>query len=170
MKLVTKESQKVSEWTGGTTSELLIFPENSTVSKQNFDYRISTAKVLVEKSEFTSFPNFNRKLAILEGKLKIQHNHSDWYTLNKGEQAEFKGEWITRSEGQVVDFNVIYKDCFTVEVESVPVLNLIDLNTLNVLVGIYCVKGSLQIDDVLLNVGDFIQVNSYAIPYQKLRL
>jgi hypothetical protein len=103
----------------------------------------------------------NRKLAILEGKLRIQHNHSDWYTLNAGEQTEFKGGWVTRSEGQVVDFNVIYKDCFTVEVESMPEINLIDLNTSNVLVGIYCVKGSLQIDNILLNVGDFIQVNGF---------
>lgn len=161
MKLVSKVNQKISSWTGGTTTELLIFPENSSVSEQNFDYRISTAKVLVEKSEFTSFPMHNRKLAILEGKLRIQHNHSDWYTLNAGEQTEFKGEWETRSEGQVVDFNVIYKDCFTVEAECVPELNLIDLNTLNVLVGIYCVKGSLQIDNILLNVGDFVQVNRF---------
>lgn len=161
MKLVTKEYQKVSEWTGGTTTELLIYPDNTSVSEQNFEYRISTAKVLLEKSEFTSFPNFKRKLAILEGKLRIQHNHSDWYTLNAGEQTEFKGEWVTHSEGQVVDFNVIYKDCFAVELESVPELNLIDLNTSNVLVGIYCVKGSLQVDDILLNVGDFIQVNGF---------
>jgi environmental stress-induced protein Ves len=161
MKLVSKVNQKISSWTGGTTTELLIFPENSSVSEQNFDYRISTAKVLVEKSEFTSFPMHNRKLAILEGKLRIQHNHSDWYTLNAGEQTEFKGEWVTHSEGQVVDFNVIYKDCFAVELESVPELNLIDLNTSNLLVGVYCVKGSLQVDDILLNVGDFIQVNRF---------
>ena len=91
MKLVSKVNQKTSSWTGGTTTELLIFPENSSVSEQNFDFRISTAKVLVEKSEFTIFPKHNRKLAILEGKLKIQHNQSDWYTLNAGEQTEFKG-------------------------------------------------------------------------------
>ena len=161
MKLVSKVNQKISSWTGGATTELLIFPENSSVSEQNFDYRISTAKVLVENSEFTSFPMHNRKLAILEGKLRIQHNQSDWYTLNTGEQTEFKGGWVTRSEGQVVDFNVIYKDCFTVEVESMPEISLIDLNTSNVLVGIYCVKGSLQIDNILLNVGDFIQVNGF---------
>jgi environmental stress-induced protein Ves len=161
MKLILKQQQKVSEWSGGTTTELLISPINATVGEQNFDFRISTAKVLVEKSEFTTYPSYNRKLAILEGKLRIQHNQSDWYTLNKGEQTEFKGEWETRSEGQVVDFNVIYKDCFTVEVESVPELNLIDLNTSNVLIWIYCVKGSLQIDNILLNVGDFIQVNGF---------
>ena len=161
MNLVTKQQQKVSEWSGGTTTELLISPINATIGEQNFEFRISTAKVLVEKSEFTSFPMHNRKLAILEGKLRIQHNQSDWYTLNTGEQTEFKGEWVTHSEGQVVDFNVIYKDCFAVELESVPELNLIDLNTSNVLVGIYCVKGSLQVDDILLNVGDFIQVNGF---------
>jgi len=163
MKLVTKECQKVSEWTGGTTSELLIFPENSTVSKQNFDYRISTAKVLVEKSEFTSFPNFNRKLAILEGKLKIQHNHSDWYTLNKGEQAEFKGEWITRSEGQVVDFNVIYSNEYQVELDFVSQINCVPKMDEIELFGVYCVNGMGRLNGVAFHESDFVCVQEVGL-------
>ena len=156
MKLVSKVNQKISSWTGGTTTELLIFPENSSVSEQNFDYRISTAKVLVEKSEFTSFPNFNRKLAILEGKLKIQHNQSDWYFLESGEQTEFSGDWKTRSEGQVVDFNVIYNDNYRVNMDFVNPLNGISYTEDIELLGFYCTNGMGRVHGEAFQVGDFI--------------
>ena len=159
MKLIPKQDQKVSKWTGGTTAELLIFPKNATVSEQNFDYRISTAKVLSEKSEFTSFPKFNRKLAILEGKLKIQHNQSEWYVLEAGKQSEFKGEWETRSEGQVVDFNVIYSCEYGVEVTFINQLVLGDFNQGCEVVGIYCLSGSGNINDFHFQHGDFINAN-----------
>jgi environmental stress-induced protein Ves len=163
MKLVSKEFQKVSKWTGGTTTELLIFPANAEVSKQNFDYRISTAHVLVEKSEFTSFPSFNRKLAILEGKLKIQHNQSKWYELGVGEQSEFKGDWETRSEGQVVDFNVIYSDKYQTSIFWLTQLKEDDFNNGKEVVGIYCLNGTIQINDILLEKGDFINANGEVV-------
>ena len=159
MILVSKVNQKVSNWTGGTTTELLIFPENSSVSEQNFEYRISTARVLAEKSEFTCFPKFNRKLAILEGKLKIQHNQSDWYLLKSGEQTEFKGVWETRSEGQVVDFNVIYSNKYSSSIDWADHLTLADFNQGNEVIGIYCLNGTIQINDFLLEKGDFINAN-----------
>jgi environmental stress-induced protein Ves len=163
MKLVTKECQKVSEWTGGTTSELLIFPENSTVSKQNFDYRISTAKVLVEKSEFTSFPNFNRKLAILEGKLKIQHNQSAWYFLESGDQTEFSGDWKTKSEGQVVDFNVIYSDEYQVELDFVSQINCLPKMDEIELFGVYCINGMGRLNGIVFHKGDFVSVQEVGL-------
>ncbi len=156
MKLVSKVNQKISSWTGGTTTELLIFPENSSVSEQNFDYRISTAKVLVEKSEFTSFPNFNRKLAILEGKLKIQHNQSEWYFLEIGDQTEFSGDWKTRSEGQVVDFNVIYNDHYLVDMHFVNLLNGVSYTENIELLGFYCTNGMGRIHGKAFQVGDFV--------------
>ncbi len=159
MKLIPKKAQKVSSWTGGTTTELIIFPENSSVAEQNFDYRISTAQVLAEKSEFTFFPNYERKLAILDGKLMVQHNQSEWYQLNSGEQTEFKGVWETRSEGQVVDFNVIYNDKYHSTINWVNHLSLTDFNQGNEVIGIYCLNGAIQLNDILLEKGDFINAN-----------
>ena len=158
MKLVSKVNQKISSWTGGTTTELLIFPENSSVLEQNFEYRISTAHVLLEKSEFTSFPSFKRKLAILEGKLKVQHNHNAWYSLESGEQTEFSGDWKTRSEGQVVDFNVIYKGNYQVEVDFIDEVNGVDYTEDIELFGFYCINGMGRLNGEVFQVGDFICV------------
>jgi len=158
MKLVTKQQQKVSSWSGGTTTELYISPANATVSEQNFDYRISTAKVLVEKSEFTSFPNFNRKLAILEGNLKIQHNQSAWCFLEAGDQIEFSGDWETRSEGQVIDFNVIFKNTFQVEVGFMDQLHSVVYAKDSEFLGLYCIRGKGRMNDVAFGLGDFICV------------
>ena len=163
MKLVPKESQKVSEWTGGTTTELLIFPENSTVSEQNFEYRISTAKVLAEKSEFTLFPNHARKLAILEGKLKIQHNQSAWYFLESGDQNTFSGDWKTRSEGQVVDFNVIYSDEYQVEMDFVSQIHCMPKMDEIELFGVYCINGMGRLNGISIHEGDFVCVQEVGL-------
>ena len=132
--------------------------QKNKVSEQNFEYRISTAKVLLEKSEFTSFPNFKRKLAILEGKLKIQHNHNAWYSLESGEQTDFSGDWKTRSEGQVVDFNVIYKDNYQVEIEFINQVYGVDYTENIDLLGFYCINGMGSFNGEVFHIGDFIHV------------
>lgn len=156
MNLIPKEYHKVSNWSGGTTTELFIFPANATVSEQNFDYRISTAQVRVEKSEFTLFPGYHRKLAILEGKLNIQHNQEAQYVLKEGDQTSFEGNYLTCGEGQVVDFNVIYKDEYTVEIRFINDLQESVFMEGNELIGFYCVNGSVQWDEKKMSTGDFI--------------
>ncbi len=54
MELVTHNQQKISTWSGGTTTELFIYPEVAEYSERNFDFRISTATVEVEESNFYS--------------------------------------------------------------------------------------------------------------------
>lgn len=51
---VSKEDYPVSNWSGGKTTQLFIYPENSEYAKRNFLFRISSATVDCERSEFTS--------------------------------------------------------------------------------------------------------------------
>jgi environmental stress-induced protein Ves len=44
--------QIVSQWSGGTTTQLYLQPEDSVFSDRNFDLRISTAKIEQELSEW----------------------------------------------------------------------------------------------------------------------
>ena len=106
-KIVTSENLKSSTWSGGRTTELFIFPTGANYKKKNFDFRLSTATVEVEQSEFTSLPNISRKLMILDGKIILSHKNRDSKEMNKFDMASFEGDWETSSVGKCTDFNLM---------------------------------------------------------------
>jgi len=96
-----------NQWSGGTTTQLAIFPKNAEYKERNFLFRISTATVDAEESTFTQLPGVSRKLMILNGEIKIEHKDHHSKTLKKFEQDEFSGNWDTKSFGKATDFNVM---------------------------------------------------------------
>ena len=138
---------------------MFIYPETANVAEKNFDFRISTANVLVENCEFTFFSGYHRKLAILEGKLKVKHNEGDWLVVNENEQIDFEGDWKTVSEGKVVDFNVIYNRNYKVAMDFVLDIKDTVLAIDNEVVAYYCVKGRGVINSIPFEEGSFILVD-----------
>lgn len=105
--IIRSENFKSSVWKGGTTTELFIFPPTANYQQRNFDFRISTANVEVEKSEFTSLPGISRKLMVLDGGIFINHEKHHSKQLNKFDVDEFEGDWKTTSVGKCTDFNLM---------------------------------------------------------------
>ena len=58
---------KTTEWSGGSTTELFIYPPTSNYESRNFDFRISSATVEIEQSNFTKLPEISRQLMVLKG-------------------------------------------------------------------------------------------------------
>lgn len=110
IKIIRKNGQKTTTWSGGTTTQLYIYPEDSVYSELNFKYRISSAMVLVEESTFTHLPGINRKIMILDGELLLKHE--DEYSINlcRFEKDSFRGDFNTKSYGKVRDFNLMTND------------------------------------------------------------
>ncbi len=106
---IKKEQQKVSTWSGGTTREIYIYPEGSNYITREFDFRLSTATVECETSNFTPLPEVHRHLMILEGTLELTHVGHYQKTLNPFDCDEFEGNWETSSIGKVIDFNLMLK-------------------------------------------------------------
>ena len=103
---------KKTNWSGGTTSELFIYPTGTEFKSGDYLLRLSIATVEVEESTFTSLPDVNRTLMVLEGTLKLNHEGHHETTLNPLEFDNFKGDWNTKSWGKVTDFNLMTKrDC-----------------------------------------------------------
>lgn len=105
----TKEDFLTSHWSGGTTTQLYIHPEGSSLSERNFDLRISTATIEIEESEFTALPGYDRILMVLDGELLIEHIGRYSISLGSLKKDSFQGAWETRSKGKAIDFNLIYK-------------------------------------------------------------
>jgi uncharacterized protein len=105
--IITSESFKQVCWSGGTTTELFIFPLEADYQQRNFQFRLSTATVEKEKSVFTLLSGISRKLMVLDGNITV--NHEDHYSrqLKKFDVDEFEGDWKTSSIGKCTDFNLM---------------------------------------------------------------
>ncbi|MCK5028254.1 MAG: HutD family protein [Bacteroidales bacterium] len=112
-----------NKWSGGTTTQLAIYPKDADYKKLNFQFRISTATVEVEESTFTKLPGIYRKLMILDGEIRIEHKDRYTQTLKKFEQDSFEGNWNTKSFGKAVDFNLMTKGNTKGEIESLIIKN-----------------------------------------------
>jgi environmental stress-induced protein Ves len=98
------------KWSGGDSTELFIFPENSDYKKMNFQFRLSTATVEVEESIFTPLESVSRKLMVLEGKMDLEHENHHKSSLGKFDVDEFDGGWQTSSKGKCIDFNLMLRE------------------------------------------------------------
>ena len=96
-----------STWSGGSSTQLYIFPTNASYAERDFELRISTAKVEVRESTFTALPSVHRKLMILEGEISITHEGQYSKHLKPFDVDTFSGDWKTTAMGTCTDFNVM---------------------------------------------------------------
>lgn len=100
-------NQQSSRWSGGSTTELAIFPPGASYAAHDFAWRISTASVDATESTFTALPGFQRQLMVLEGKMHLNHQGHHHVTLHPLEQDRFCGSWITHCQGKGRDYNLM---------------------------------------------------------------
>lgn len=100
-------SFQVKKWVGGTTKELFIFPPEARYPDLNFDFRINTATVEIDESEFSRLPGVSRKLMVLSGATTLIHENHHSRKLTRFETDSFEGDWKTTSQGQCTDFNLM---------------------------------------------------------------
>lgn len=100
----------VSTWKGGTTTQLCIVPIDASLQERNFDIRISSATIDLDRSEFSDFTGYRRYLMKLEGDIRLLID--DKRIIIKDDEAfEFMGDEkvISISKEPSRDFNVIIK-------------------------------------------------------------
>ncbi|MBK6524261.1 MAG: HutD family protein [Crocinitomicaceae bacterium] len=110
MQIIQFETLKTAEWSGGTTTELFIFPKSASYKKMDFDFRISTATIEIEQSTFTPLPGVKRTLMVLNGTLELDHKDQHSTILEAFEKDNFLGDWETTSGGIAEDFNLMIRN------------------------------------------------------------
>ena len=108
-KLLKMIDHKTTEWSGGKTSEIFIWPKDGSYSTREFDWRLSSATVEVPESDFTSLEGFDRYITVLEGELNLSHEDGVDHLINGNKVYGFNGGAKTHSFGKAIDFNLIYK-------------------------------------------------------------
>ncbi len=172
IELIRKKELQVSKWSGGTTTQLAIYPKDAVYSERNFRWRLSSAKVEVMESTFTQLPNINRIIMIIEGELKLEHEGQHKCILKPFDQDRFSGGWTTKSFGKVTDFNLMMDENCEGELEAmhldkgqsteISFYNKKDFS--NNVQALYCVDGEIDIkinvDEIKLHQGDIILLES----------
>ena len=164
IKIIRNQEHKISEWSGGTTAQLYIYPEESIYSELDFKWRLSSARVDIEESTFTHLPGIDRKIMILDGKLTLEHEGKYVTELNEFDIDSFSGDWTTKSYGKVIDFNLMMNKECTGDLEYIPVKSdsfkeikfINKQQTYNHVADVlYCVSGEITIDsDIDIYKGD----------------
>jgi environmental stress-induced protein Ves len=104
---IPKQAQKETQWSGGSTIQLCIYPSDSSYELKDFLFRISSANVMVIRSSFTHLPGVSRSIMILDGEVKLQHKDQYSKVLRRFDTDQFEGEWNTTSQGLCKDFNLM---------------------------------------------------------------
>ena len=152
------QNTSTTNWSGGTTSQLFIFPEDAVFAQKNFDFRISTATIDAEESTFTPLPNYNRLLAILEGNIEIIHQGKYAKKLTQFENDRFHGSWQTKSKGKARDFNVIFNDNFDLQFTHREIFEPTFLHKKSDFLLLLVLNKSIELERIELNLYDLIEV------------
>lgn len=106
---ILPEAFTVSQWSGGSTTQIAIFPPEAQYADRSFLWRISSATVNLPESDFTPLPDYNRYISLLEGSIQLTHGSGCPVALTPGEIHRFDGGVATRSQGTCVDFNLMLR-------------------------------------------------------------
>lgn len=104
---LTPLSYAVSSWQGGTTTQIAIAPDGAAYRDRDFLWRISSASVEADSSDFTPLPEYDRLICVLRGNMRLTHGGGETVTLSPYMVYGFDGAADTRSEGRCVDFNLM---------------------------------------------------------------
>ena len=107
--ILKEENYNVSNWSGGKTKELALFPKGTTYLNRNFTWRLSSATCELDESKFTNLPDYDRVLMVLEGEVVLNYNDEKTVKLKALEQDSFDGAWKTKSFGKILDYNLMVK-------------------------------------------------------------
>lgn len=109
IKCLTPNDYTVSEWAGGTTTQIALFPENSIYADRDFLWRLSSATVLLDESDFTALPDYDRLISTLRGDMTLTHDSGAPVMLKPYQTHSFDGGVKTHSVGKCTDFNLMLR-------------------------------------------------------------
>lgn len=178
MKIIEPCNFITTQWAGGSTTQLWIWPPKSNVAERDFELRISMARV-EQGGPFSDFSGYQRALLLLSGEgLKLEQRKVDdshvcflfspndpcWY---------FAGRDTVRAEllnGPVQDFNLIAAQEHTLNMvrfsldaaqlfcsmNNVITTKKHSVKTVSCLYGLYLHQGELNAGQTVIKAGQLV--------------
>ncbi len=127
---------------------MALYPEGCSYLERNFIWRISSANIETEESDFTSLPDYDRVLMVLKGEVVLSYEGSHVSRLQELDQDRFDGGWKTKSFGKITDFNLMvrkgadgYLDVVELSSESREMSSSYETNHPKATHALYCKSG-----------------------------
>lgn len=147
----TTADYQIKQWKngGGTTEELLVFPNPT-----DYLWRMSVATIK-QSGPFSLFPGYQRILVPLSGSIILSHDRGKSIILKKNIPYSFSGEQQTDCElasEQARDFNLIYKaGTMRAAITTHTIEKTWSLKTSGMQNFIYCIAGDILMTSKILN-------------------
>ena len=106
---LTPADYVTTQWSGGATTQLAIAPKSAVYADRDFLWRLSSATVELDESDFTPLPDYDRMISTLRGDMVLAHNGGERLTLHPYEIHDFSGADDTHSWGRCTDFNLMLR-------------------------------------------------------------
>lgn len=107
---LTEKDYKMGRWSGGSTTELFIWPEGADYARREFTLRVSSARVDLEESDFTPLMGVTRYITPLSGGFTLIHPGCAPVVMGPmADPYRFSGAIPTHCEGKATDFNLMLK-------------------------------------------------------------
>lgn len=106
---LTQDQYLTTLWSGGTTTQMAIAPEGAVYADRDFLWRFSSARVELEHSDFTSLPDYNRLISVLDGGLEMKIGEGERFALAPLAVRAFDGGVAVESWGQCTDYNLMLR-------------------------------------------------------------
>lgn len=160
--LLKNQTYRSMPWKNGRgfTSEIAIFPVGSTLEKNNFSWRLSSAEV-TENGPFSIFPNCDRYLTVIEGSGLKLHFETESKLIDQNSFLQFSGELKVQGElifGKIKDLNFILKkntNKVQFKILNTPVNKLRKGTSI-----IFVMEGSVTINDSQAGKFDTVMIES----------
>lgn len=108
---LTPADYQISTWSGGQTTQLFLSPKEGSYQDRTFDFRLSTATVEIETSDFSDLTGYHRILMPLTSSITLTHQKKE-VVLKPFQSYFFDGGDPVSSQGTCQDFNLIYKPSY----------------------------------------------------------
>lgn len=109
MKIISRKEFITTKWSGGETTQMFLWPVTGEYQNRNFEVRVSSATVELEKTVFTRLQGVSRYITTLTGTLKLRINQKEEIQVKPYEILKFAGEDCVESQGIAKDFNLMMK-------------------------------------------------------------
>ena len=106
--MIDPKMRTVTRWSGGSTTELFLYPSDGSYAQRRFQIRISSAVVEIPESRFTRLDGVTRYLTPLCEGFYLKRN-GRWQFLSRGDVLQFSGEEDVLCRGTGRDLNLMLK-------------------------------------------------------------
>lgn len=123
VQIIRRAQMSISNWAGGSTLQLAIYPAQSSVAAQDFLWRFSSATV-EQSGDFTKFPAHQRLLALRQGAgFTLQVDNHQAQVDNPYHCLRFAGKSHSSaqlSKGAVTDINLMLAAGYQGNMQALP--------------------------------------------------